>query len=297
MNLDRIVIAILLVASPAVLLGACGAGIQKNFESSAVMNDRPILSPPKAYDVPFAMQAPTLDGLLDDGAWANASWSEHYGDIQGPELSEPRFKTRMKMLWDDSYLYVGVEMQEPDLWATYEERDLIVYHEHDFEIFIDPDGDAREYYEIEVNVLGTIFDLYLYNAYRDGGPAEHGWDCAGLVSAINHVGTINDPSDRDTGWTLEWAIPFSSLVPPPAIDGDEGPERSRLGRAPLPWTHWRINFSRVQWHLDVANGAYVKRPDTPEDNWTWTPQWEINMHVPQHWGFVRFLPSSVVGTN
>jgi hypothetical protein len=26
----------------------------------------------------------------------------------------------------------------------------------------------------------------------------------------------------------------------------------------------------------------------PEDNWTWTPQWEINMHVPQQWGTVRF---------
>ncbi|MEE2681150.1 MAG: carbohydrate-binding family 9-like protein [Planctomycetota bacterium] len=227
---------------------------------------------------------------MDEGVWQVAPWSASYGDIQGQSLPDPRFSTRMKMLWDESHLYIGVEMEEPDLWATYTEHDQIVFHENDFEIFIDPTGDAREYYEIEVNVLGTIFDLYLYNAYRDGGPAEHGWDCTGLRTAISVDGTVNDPSDRDRGWTLEWAIPFASLIPPTERIGNEGPERARSGSAPGPWETWRINFSRVQWHLDVVDGAYVKRPDTPEDNWTWSPQWEINMHVPQHWGYVRFLP-------
>ena len=272
-------------------LACSGCASEALFQSEAPVPARDILETPASYDVPFAATPLVLDGKLDDGAWASAPWSGLYRDIQGPELQRPRFETRMKMLWDDNYLYVGVEMEEPDLWATYDERDLIVYHEHDFEIFIDPDGDTREYYEIEVNVLGTIFDLYLYNAYRDGGPAEHGWDCAGLVSAIHADGTINDPSDRDTGWTLEWAIPFASLVPPTAVGENEGSERARAGRPPQPWSMWRINFSRVQWHLDVIDGVYVKRPDTPEDNWTWTPQWEINMHVPQHWGYVRFLPA------
>jgi hypothetical protein len=278
-------------------LACFGCASEAPFQSQAPVPDQKISETPASYDVPFVRSPLVLDGKLDDDAWASAPWSELYRDIQGPALERPRFDTRMKMLWDDTYLYVGVEMEEPDLWATYEERDLIVYHEHDFEIFIDPDGDAREYYELEVNVLGTIFDLYLYNAYRDGGPADHGWDCAGLVSAIHHEGTINDPSDRDTGWTLEWAIPFSSLVPPPVLGDAEGPERARAGRTPEPWNQWRINFSRVQWHLDVIDGAYVKRPDTPEDNWTWTPQWEINMHVPQHWGYVRFLPAGGIVRN
>lgn len=259
----------------------------KTFRSNAVQNDRPITSAPRTYNVPYAHVAPAMDGQLEDGVWALAEWSTDFEDIQGPSMPAPRFRTRMKMLWDQSYLYVGTEMEEPDLWATYKEHDKIVFHENDFEIFIDPTGDAREYYELEVNVLGTIFDLFLFTAYRDGGPADHDWDCEGLKTAIFVDGTINDPSDTDRKWVMQWAIPFSALTPPASVPG---PEDARGGQPPKEDDVWRINFSRVQWQLLVEDGQYVKRPDTPEDNWTWTPQWEINMHVPQHWGYVRFMP-------
>jgi hypothetical protein len=272
-----------------ILLSFCfSCGCTSNgFHSNAVQNDRPITSAPRSYEVAFTPNPPDFDGRLESGAWANAKWSVEFGDIQGPSMPAPRFRTRMKMLWDRDYLYVAADMEEPELWATYDVHDMIVFHEHDFEIFIDPTGDSREYYEIEVNVLGTIFDLFLYRTYRDGGPAEHGWDCSGLKTAIHVDGTINDPSDTDSRWTVEWAIPFAALTPPGPVDG---PEAERGGRAPKAGEMWRINFSRVEWQLLVEDGAYVKRPGMPEDNWTWTPQWEINMHVPQHWGYVRFIP-------
>jgi hypothetical protein len=41
---------------------------------------------------------------------------------------------------------------------------------------------------------------------------------------------------------------------------------------------WRIDFSRVEWK------AGQKR----EDNWVWSPQGVINMHVPEHWGYLNF---------
>jgi hypothetical protein len=44
----------------------------------------------------------------------------------------------------------------------------------------------------------------------------------------------------------------------------------------------------VQWQLDVADGAYVKKPDTPEDNWVWSPQGLVAMHYPEMWGEVMF---------
>jgi hypothetical protein len=51
---------------------------------------------------------------------------------------------------------------------------------------------------------------------------------------------------------------------------------------------WRINFSRVEWRTNVENGKYVKVAALPEDNWVWSPQGLINMHVPDRWGFVKF---------
>jgi hypothetical protein len=45
----------------------------------------------------------------------------------------------------------------------------------------------------------------------------------------------------------------------------------------------------VEWRTEVAGGKYRKLPGR-EDNWVWSPQGEINMHIPDRWGYVRFLP-------
>lgn len=230
----------------------------------------------------------TIDGRLDEPAWQAVAWSEPFIDIDG--VQKPRFATRMKMLWDDEYLYVGADLEEPGLWATLSERDSIIFRDHDFEVFIDPDGDTHVYYELEINALNTVWDLMLVKPYRDGGPAIHAWDIAGLKTAVHLRGTLNDPGDRDERWSVEIAMPWSILR-------EAAPGR----RAPREGEQWRVNYSRVQWTLDVRDGKYVKRlhPDTgrplPEDNWVWSPQGVINMHVPERWGFVQFT-DAVAGT-
>ena len=50
-----------------------------------------------------------------------------------------------------------------------------------------------------------------------------------------------------------------------------------------------MNFSRVEWQLLVKDGRYEKKPGTKEDNWVWSPQGVVNMHVPEKWGVVRFV--------
>ena len=123
----------------------------------------------------------------------------------------PSFRTRAKMLWDDAYFYVAAEMVEPDLWGTLRTRETVIFHDNDFEVFIDPDGDTHAYYELEVNALGTPWDLMLIKPYRDGGRAIDGWDIAGLKVGIDLRGTINRPGDRDDGWTVELAMPWRIL--------------------------------------------------------------------------------------
>ena len=72
------------------------------------------------------------------------------------------------MLWDDTYLYVGALLEEPHVWATLTQHDSVIFHDNDFEVFIDPDGDNHEYCEIEINALNTEWDLFLNKPYRDG---------------------------------------------------------------------------------------------------------------------------------
>jgi hypothetical protein len=217
-----------------------------------------------------------LDGKLDDASWQAATWSENFVDIEGPRGLVPSLRTRVKMLWDESYFYFGAELEEPQIWACLTERDAVIFHDNDFEIFLDPDGDTHNYYELEVNAMGTEWDLKLDKPYRDGvddSVAHNEWDIDGLITAICIDGTLNDASDVDKGWSLEIAIPWTCI--------EEG--RPQVGE------QWRVNFSRVQWDVDSEQ---VKIPDSTEHNWVWSPQGLIAMHYPEMWGFVQFEESA-----
>ena len=250
----------------------------------------PTISPRK-YSAPFCDVAIQVNGMIDDLAWNAAEWSDDFTDIEGPTRATPLQRTRVKMLWDAKYLYIAADLAESDLWATLKTHDEIVFQDNDFEVFVDPDGDTREYYEIEVNAIGTIFDLYLPVPYRAGAKADHSWTAKGMRVAIHLDGTVNDSSDTDRGWQVEMAIPWTTFAPVAQPDGE--PTFQRASRPPSIGDSWRINFSRVQWTLEKRDGSYAKVAGTPEYNWTWTPQWAIDMHIPQWWGFVTFVGPTV----
>ena len=232
---------------------------------------------PLTYEAPFARRAPVIDGKLDESVWRDAPWTPLFVDIEGEAKPKPRFRTRAKMLCDEQYFYIAAEMEEPHLWATYDQHDSVIFHEHDFEAFFDPDGDTLHYFEFEINARNTSWDLYLPKPYRFGGKADNGWEIPGLKKAVHLDGTLNNPLDRDRGWTVELAFPWAAF--------DRGP---RAPRPPQPGESWRVNFSRVEWQLEVKDGRYVKVPGKKEDNWVWSPQGVVNMHIPEKWGYVRF---------
>lgn len=239
--------------------------------------------PPLSYNALRLGDAPTIDGKLDDAGWSRVPWSVPFVDIEGARKPNPPLTTRMKIAWDSSYLYIGAELEEPNLWATLTRHDAVIYHDNDFEWFIDPDGDGERYFEFEINALGTGWDLFLTKSYRHGGKAINSWDITGLRSAVALDGSLNDPSDRDRGWTVELAVPWQAFA-------DSG----RTVVPPRPGDEWRINFSRVEWDLGVTDGQYHKLTDEhgkprAEHNWVWSPQGEINMHIPERWGVVRFV--------
>lgn len=239
--------------------------------------------PPKGY-VAYRATAPIImDGKLDDDAWKAAPWSDDFVDIEGDRRLPPRFRTRVKMLWDDKYLYIGAELEEPHVQGTYTKRDSYIFHEdNDFEVFLNPDGNNHNYAELEMNARNTVWDLRLNKPYRDGGKAEDAWDIPGLKTAVHVNGTLNNPRDLDKGWTLEIAIPWEIVR---ALN-------DKPARAPRDGEQWRINFSRVEWRFDIVDGKYVRRKDRREDNWVWSPQGVVNMHQPETWGYVQFSTAS-----
>jgi hypothetical protein len=239
---------------------------------------------PKKY-VCYRAGAPvSIDGNLDEAVWAKAAWSDPFVDIEGGRRPRPRLRTMVKMLWDNQFFYLGAYLEEPAVWATLTDRDSIIYQDNDFEVFIDPDGDTHNYYELEINALNTVWDLFLVTPYRDGTPANiHAWDIRGLRTAVLVNGTLNNPADKDKSWFVEIAMPWEVLK-----------EAAFPEASPKPGDQWRVNFSRVEYRLAVQGGQYLKAVDPatgkpyPEDNWVWAPTGLINIHYPEMWGIVQF---------
>src|SRR3954454_5155970 len=89
---------------------------------------------PQHYTCYRADRPIRIDGRLDDAAWRNAAWSGWFVDIQGAKKPRPRFRTRMRMLWEDEYLYVAAALEEPHVWGTLTEHDSVIFHDNDFEV-------------------------------------------------------------------------------------------------------------------------------------------------------------------
>ena len=235
---------------------------------------------PNTYTAYKTQDSITIDGISNEVAWNSVEWSSDFVDIQGRE--SPKYQTNIKMLWDETYFYILAKIEEPHVWADISQHDAIIFHNNDFEVFVDPDGDTHNYYELEINALNTVWDLFITKPYRElNATVLNDWEILGLKSAVHVEGTLNDPSDTDKGWTLEIAIPWSvyktsyyhEVVPRDAF--------------------WRVNFSRVNWDYELTNGVYSRKKDLKgrflhEYNWVWSSQGVVNMHEPEKWGYVYF---------
>lgn len=237
---------------------------------------------PKAYVCCYTNDIIKIDGKFSEPVWQQTEWTDYFVDIEGDLKEAPYLTTRVKMLWDSTNFYFAAELEEPHIWAKLKKRDAVIYHDNDFEIFIDPNGDSHEYYELEVNAFGTEWDLFLVRPYRDGAPAINAWDIQNLQTGVTIYGTINNPSDTDSLWSLECAIPWEVLS-----------QAAYKAAPPNENDQWRLNFSRVQWETEIIGNDYQKKKDAnnnnlPEHNWVWSPQGLIAMHYPEMWGFVQF---------
>ena len=239
---------------------------------------------PRTYIAHKIDQVIDIDGRADEESWGRAAWSDDFIDIEG--VLKPRYKTNMKMLWDEKNLYFLATLYEPHVWGTLKQRDTVIFYNNDFEIFIDPDGDTHNYIEFEMNSLNTVWDLFLTKPYRNGPKVLDSWNIQGIKTAVQVNGSLNNPNDIDTGWSVEIAMPWAVLT-----------EANTHNKIPVN-EFWRVNFSRVNWNFDLTDGRYSRKKDEngnylPEFNWVWSPQGVINMHEPEHWGYVYFSDKQI----
>lgn len=230
----------------------------------------PIAFSPQIYISKEITEPILLDGRLDDLSWEKVEFSDDFVDIEGENKPIPERKTKMKMLYDEEFLYIGAILQEDHIWHTLKEKDAIMFHDDDFEVFVDADGDGHNYQEFEMNAYNALWDLWMLYPYHVKRERNYimDWEPRGVKTAVYLEGSANDPSDIDSFWSVEIAIPLKHL----------GTKRD----------FWRINFSRVDWLVEIVDGNYKKVEETPERNWVWSPMGFVNMHKPETWGYLAF---------
>jgi hypothetical protein len=85
-----------------------------------------------------------VDGKINEKMWDEVPFTSDFVDISTTTI--PKFTTRAKIRWDDNFLYIAAVLDEPDIWANITSTchcydpstDQVIFHDNDFEIFIDP---------------------------------------------------------------------------------------------------------------------------------------------------------------
>ena len=225
------------------------------------------LDPPTYHYTIKRTAAPiTVDGKLDEGVWSRTEPVK----LSAKNGGEPKQPTTVRILRDDQFIYFAYDCMDTNIWSTLKERDEPLYNEEVVEVFIDTDGDGRGYLELEVNPLNVLWDGFILNtaSKRVGILA---WNSFAIKWAVHLDGTLNDPSDKDKGWSVELALPLKDIYTAP-------------NNPPKAGDKWRLNLYRI----DLPEGA-----GKPGDPAAWSPVSGRTFHDPDRFGEVIFSDEDV----
>lgn len=167
---------------------------------------------------------------------------------------QPKQRTQVRTAWDDETWRILFESDDTRPWATLTTHDAPLWTEETVEVFVDPVGDLAAYFEIEINPLGAVVDVFM-RRIASGWRKEFGWHADGMTSSVRRT---------ETGWVAELAIPFEAL-------GVAVPQTGTL---------WRANFMRI----DRPDG-----PGTDPELCAWSPTGMRNFHRADAFGTVEFV--------
>ena len=205
-----------------------------------------------------------LDGIIDEADWESA---KPVGEFVFPWWTEgEKEQTEVKMLWNDTYLYLALTVDDKHIWADHYDTNSWTYIDDAVEFFWNPNPEAGDiYYFYEMNCAGNLLCVYDY----------WGGDFLNNVAMVPRIasnvrGTVNNDADTDNGWTLEVAIRFSDY-----------PELSKR-EVPVAGDVWRVNFNRCG---GETNYQYSQWSPSQTDN--------PNFHRPEDFGKLIFSASFV----
>ncbi|GAB4209518.1 MAG: hypothetical protein OHK0013_29010 [Sandaracinaceae bacterium] len=229
--------------------------------------ERPTAPPPE-LDAHRVSGAITIDGRLDEADWRETAPSGAFVNTMNGSAAQPN--ASVKVMWNDEALFVGFDVGDDFLRNTLRGRDAHLWEQDCVEIMVDPDGDGRDYFELQVSPTGEVFDTH-YASRRQPQPFGNvAWN-AQIETRVATRGTANDDAD-DQGYSVEIRLPWASF---------QHGESPAMGTPPAD-SVWRLNFYVMDTRREGGQRAVG-----------WSPPLEGDFHVPARFGRVRFSAPQV----
>lgn len=163
--------------------------------------------PQRAFEIPRLEAEITVDGRLDEPAWADALvFSLDYETRPGENVT-PAAETECRMFYTDTHLMYGCTAYDPEpekIRANYSDRDE-AFGDDSIGLAIDTFNDHNVAFILDVNPFGVQLDrLYIEATESSDTTWDAIWDSAGRLT--------------EDGYEVEAAIPFASLRFPRSTD-------------------------------------------------------------------------------
>ena len=142
-----------------------------------------------------------IDGILDEDSWKNTPVAQNFIEYQpqNGKTEDPQFRTEVKILYDDTGIYFGAKMYDPEpdkIAKELVERDN-VGNDDFFDVVINGYNDKQQGLEFIVMPSGVQFDAKMTNDYGEDSNWSAVWFSAAKID--------------NEGWTVEMKIPYSEL--------------------------------------------------------------------------------------
>jgi hypothetical protein len=201
-----------------------------------------------------AAETPLITADPDDPAWRDAAVVSDFSlPLRTKPIPGPALPTQVRLLWDADHLYLRFTCVGPAPYSPFgNQRDAKQYQGDAVECFLDPVGDGKQYFEIQLSAANGVLDqntLITADAKCDADGRltrsvldtnywpDPGYDMKGLRTACRVTG-----AGATKTWTADLAIPAAAAL-------------HRTGRKTFEPMSLRMNFMRYHWTGPVEDGA------------------------------------------
>jgi len=209
---------------------------------------------------------PELQSDWDGAIWRQAETLE-VGHFRS-EGSDHRPQTRARLLYDHECLYGIYDVKDRYVRCVHTGFQEQVSRDSCVEFFVQPKPD-RGYFNFEFNCGGALLCYYILDPTRVGdGFKEYSIltqeECAQVRIHHSLPAVVEPELEEETGWRLEFCIPFSLL------------EKYVGALGAVPGREWRANLYKC--------GERTTHPHYA----AWAPLDRLDFHLPRCFGGITF---------